>query len=184
MHTITLPCSPFSTHKNNLVSSVIINQKFYNTKEPCSYMTHGEEEAQTKEERKEKSMSPSMTHNWLYIFFILGEGGETEGNNMRKIMKELCPNTTHRERNTTITTWGTAITERIDKWEHEVRTNTKTSYWQKFNLAIEELAVNLLKVFLWTCCRGISSFRSQHALWDPVRPNVAWNSIISLSNQQ
>ena len=50
-------------------------------------------------------MSPSMTHNWLYIFlffFILGEGGETEGNNMRKIMKELCPNTTHRERNTTL----------------------------------------------------------------------------------
>ena len=37
-------------------------------------------------------MSPSMTHN---------EGREeTEGNNI--IMKELCPNTTHRERNTTL----------------------------------------------------------------------------------
>ena len=51
-------------------------------------MTHGEEEAQTEEEKKKRAVSPSTTHNWLYIFFsfyILGEGGEIEGNNMRKI---------------------------------------------------------------------------------------------------
>ena len=55
---------------SNLVSSVIINQKFYNTKEPCSYMTHGEEEAQTKEERKDedKSHVPLMTSG---IFLLL-----------------------------------------------------------------------------------------------------------------
>ena len=62
-------------------------------------MTHGEEEAQTKEEEKKRAVSPSTTHIRLYIFFknILGEGGEIEGNNMRKVMKELCPNTTHGE---------------------------------------------------------------------------------------
>ena len=62
-------------------------------------MTHGEEEAQTKEERKEKSHVPlhdTQLAVHFFVFFILGEGGETEGNNMRKIMKELCPNTTQR----------------------------------------------------------------------------------------
>ena len=62
----------------------------------------GKKKHKQKKREKKRAMSPSMTHNWLYIFFILGEGGETEGNNMRKIMKELCPNTTHRERNTTL----------------------------------------------------------------------------------
>ena len=50
-------------------------------------MTHGEEEAQTKGEKKKRAVSPSTTHNRLYNFFsfyILGEGGEIEGN-MRKI---------------------------------------------------------------------------------------------------
>ena len=63
MHTIALSCSPFSTHKKQFTEwcwnqLLILTHKFNNTKEPCSYMTHGEEEAQTKEEKKEKSRVP------------------------------------------------------------------------------------------------------------------------------
>ena len=55
-------------------------------------MTHGEE-AQTKEKSRPRHISGCTFFN----FYILREGGEIEGNNMRKIMKELCPNTTHGE---------------------------------------------------------------------------------------
>ena len=50
--------------------------------------------------RKEKSRVPLHdTHQAVHFlyFCILGEEGEIEGNNMRKIMKEQCPNTTHGE---------------------------------------------------------------------------------------
>ena len=63
-------------------------------------MTHGEEEAQTKEEKRKEPCPPprhTLGCTFFCIFYILGEGGEIEGNNMRKIMKELCPNTTHGE---------------------------------------------------------------------------------------
>ena len=56
-------------------------------------MTHGEEEAQTKEKSRPRHISGCTFFN----FYILGEGGEIEGNNMRKIMKELCP-TQHMEK--------------------------------------------------------------------------------------
>ena len=53
-----------------------------------------------KRREKEKSRVPLHdTHQAVHFFlafYILGEGGEIEGNNMRK-MKELCPNTTHGE---------------------------------------------------------------------------------------
>ena len=40
----------------------------------------GKKEAQTEEEKKKRAVSPSTTHNWLYIFFsfyILGEIEQT-----------------------------------------------------------------------------------------------------------
>ena len=80
-------------------------------------MTHGEEEAQTKEEKR--AVSPSTTHIRLYIFFsfyILGEGGEIEGNDMRKIMKELCPNTTHGEEAQTEKRASQHIELQKDRW--------------------------------------------------------------------
>ena len=85
MHTIALSCSPFSTHKNEWWDQLLIfTHKFNNTKEPCSYMTHGEEEAQTKEEKRKEPCPLHDTHqavHFYYIFYILGEGGEIERNN-------------------------------------------------------------------------------------------------------
>ena len=53
-----------------------------------------------KRREKKRAVSPSTTHNRLYIFlffFILGEGGVIEGKQHEKDMKELCPNTSHGE---------------------------------------------------------------------------------------
>ena len=62
--------------------------KFNNTKEPCSYTTHGDSEAQTKEENRKEPCPLHDTQqavHFFVFFYILGEGGEIEGNNMRKI---------------------------------------------------------------------------------------------------
>ena len=68
-------------------------------------MTHGEEEAQTKEERKEKSHVPLHdTQLAVHFFFFYFRGGRRNRRKQHEkdLMKELCPNTTHRERNTTL----------------------------------------------------------------------------------
>ena len=95
MHTIALSCSQFKM----MVRPVKIVIKFYTqTKEPCSYMTHGEEEAQTKEDKKKRAVSPSTTHNRLYIFlFIYFRGGRRNRRKQHEEDMKLCPNTTHGE---------------------------------------------------------------------------------------
>ena len=82
MHTIALSCSPFSTHKKQFTEwcwnqLLILTHKFNNTKEPCSYMTHGEEEAQTKEEKKEKSRVPlhDTSGCTFFLVFLYFRGG-------------------------------------------------------------------------------------------------------------
>ena len=91
--TLSIPVKPGLTLYNvqhakgfvKICSLAICTHKFNNTKEPCSYMTHGEEEAQTKEEkRREPCPPPRHTLGCTFFYFyILGEGGEIEGNNMR-----------------------------------------------------------------------------------------------------
>ena len=78
---------------------LIFTHKFNNTKEPCSYMTHGEEEAQTKEEkRKEPCPPPRHTSGCTFFLFYTFRGGRRNRRKQHEEdMKELCPNTTHGE---------------------------------------------------------------------------------------
>ena len=60
-------------------------------------MTHGEEEAQTKEEKEESRVPLHDTHQAVHFFVILyfREGKRNRRKQHEEDMKELCPNTTH-----------------------------------------------------------------------------------------
>ena len=89
-------------------------------------MTHGEEEAQTKEEKKEKSRVPlhdTSGCTFFWFFYILGEGGEIEGKKHEEDNERAVPqHNTWRRRSTNVRS------QFYNK--HNLQQNNIMIYWQ------------------------------------------------------